>query len=390
MPHPRHLIQSAAILILLSIALPTRAADPIVPIAQAVGKTGVVMVTVNEHSPLSTPAVMAQRWIIPASKNAKDEKISIDYDMTQPLYEYIPAAPADDGAYGLLVGACFPSHQFAPEGWKPILEKYHLIWIGVSGENLSDFQNAAKLLDAAHAVASHWKVDPLRTYLAVSDGLKFPGGMPLYFPDVFSGSIYFNVGGWYTKLKGIQTKVLWDSDNWPRPAAASMQLARQRSRVFIGYRGEEAPAQQAAAHDKTVHPRRQESFNDVVIHHGFREAGISLATAVAVDPQLLHDWSVQDGAWFDQAVRYLDAPVPQLRGTIHPGAAATSTTQSTVAPSMDTSAVRAQRTLSMAKNYIDSKLYDQARTRLREIIAEYPQTPAANDARKLLTAIDGK
>jgi hypothetical protein len=55
-----------------------------------------------------------------------------------------------------------------------------------------------------------------------------------------------------------------------------------------------------------------------------------------------------------------------------------------------TPAEDAQKLLSHAKLFIDAKQYPLAREKLRYIVAQYPATPGARDAAKLLDEIATK
>jgi hypothetical protein len=362
------------------------AAEPLgpMPITQAVGKSGPILVTLNEHSSLSTPEVMIQRHVV---KPTKGEKISTDYDMaTEIFYAYIPSGPAADGKYGVMVSTSVTAHQYPPASWIPVLEKHHLIWMGacvVEEPKYPPAVHTAMLLDAAAAVSKLWPVDSLRTYIEINLAEELPGGTPLYFPDVFSGSIYWGYGGWFEKLPDIKNpRLIWPSGNWPHPASAQLQLATQISRVFISY-----------SDDGT-----EQDFADVLIRRGYHASGISMAADLKVPADLMRDYTQQDGAWFEQGVQYLDAPLDKLRATTRSsgsGGALTAaepeaTTMPAVSPSKDSDDVRAARALVMAKNYVDSQLYDSARTRLRDIISRYPNTSAAKEATQLLVDIEGK
>jgi hypothetical protein len=64
-------------------------------------------------------------------------------------------------------------------------------------------------------------------------------------------------------------------------------------------------------------------------------------------------------------------------------------TPPTVPPAGD-DAIKAGRVLQLAKSYISAERFDQARAKLESIVASYAQTPAAAEAKTLLTQIEGK
>ena len=53
-------------------------------------------------------------------------------------------------------------------------------------------------------------------------------------------------------------------------------------------------------------------------------------------------------------------------------------------------AEKAQRALSLARSYVAAQRYDSARTRLKKLLADYPSTPAAEEAKRMLAEIEGK
>ena len=128
------------------------ASGPTVPIEQLKGKTGEYLAMLTQHHPLATAAEIAKRLSLPkpASPDASPAVETEDV--------FIPAAPAADETYGVLVAECFPGHQWPPKTWKPVLEKHHLIWIGVvavdSGRPVVPPASQAGVVSAAAAPAS--------------------------------------------------------------------------------------------------------------------------------------------------------------------------------------------------------------------------------------------
>ena len=99
-------------------------ADPIA-VSDLPGKTGAFQVKFTERSPLSSRDELVKRL------RMKPDELGDDYDLSQTAFDvYVPAEPGEGGKYGLLVGVVFAEgHGFAPEAWRPVLDKYHLIWI---------------------------------------------------------------------------------------------------------------------------------------------------------------------------------------------------------------------------------------------------------------------
>jgi hypothetical protein len=105
-----------------------------------------------------------------------------------------------------------------------------------------------------------------------------------------------------------------------------------------------------------------------------------------------------DGDWFDAALTYLDNPTPaatpvaagqrpaEVRRPLRAPVAPPPATRTTSQPA-DRNAIAASL-LTRARLYVDNKVYDQAREKLKWITTQYPETPAAAEAKRLLKEIE--
>ena len=373
--------------------MPVARADPI-GIEQAVGKTGAMEVKLRERSPMSKSADVARRM----SLNAR--QIGDDYDLSKEVFElYVPKEPGDGGKYGLMVSLNFGTHGEPAKSWPPVLDKYHLIWIGnpMCGEGRPENQRVGLMLDATHNARKLWPVDESRVYACISTPAAPGCGVPLYYPDVFQGGLHSVGWSWFAKISDPRTRAIWQTDKLARPDPKMLSLARLQSRFFLADRIEDR-------HDGT-------DVNELVLKQGFLQSGFKFAKLVSVrqDPQMGHyaDYSAD---WFEEGIQFLDAPIAALaKGAAAPEPAAPGRSEPTgaqhaaarepsrqppaqpapAAPAEDLAA-KAAGELSLARNYVVAERYETARTRLQRIVRNYPGTPAAKDAAQLLKDIEGK
>jgi hypothetical protein len=152
----------------------------------------------TERSPLSDPGVVFGRHGGTA-EDVRDTDPSLGhYDLAQETFEvYVPEGyePAGDAApsYGLLVwvsptsfgGVERPDLQAA-------LDAERLLWVGANGAGNPRFtwNRVGLALDAAHAMAALYDLDPERIYAAgYSGGGRIASALGMLFPEVFRGAV---------------------------------------------------------------------------------------------------------------------------------------------------------------------------------------------------------
>jgi hypothetical protein len=276
---------------------------------------------------------------------------------------------------------CYPGHQWPPATFKPVLEKYHLIWIGVivATDSRPVEQHAGLLLDAACNVRKIWPTDSNRIYLASVNCQGPINGMAFYYSDIFPGTIIAPGLDWFYKLKDPRPNVgMWDTDKMARPQAADWDRAKSRSRFFLALRDAENP--------------NNKLYDDEILHQGYQAAGFRHVKAQRVpyaDQERYIDWK---SGWFEQGVQFLDESQEKGAAASQPAIAGQVPANVPVVGAANTgdSAAKADGALEMAKNYITLGKYDRARDRLNQIVSTYPDTAAAAQAKKLLKDINGK
>jgi tetratricopeptide (TPR) repeat protein len=344
-------------------------------------KIGAFRITLSKRSPLSAPDEIAKRLKI------KPEQLGSDYDLSKQVFEiYVPPQPNDDGKYGVMVAIVFAEgHGFAPSTWRPILDKYHLIWIGPvhGGEDQPMLQRFGEALDSAHNAKKIWPIDEQRVYVCINTQTKILSGIGVAYPDLFDGTISALGMAWWSKIQDTKNRK-WDTDTISRPAEALLTLDKSHSRFFFASR-DEGPG--------SVNIEEQ----NLIFHYGYQQAGFHHIKLVKVPQADMNLWSSYSDDWFEQGIQFLDASSTETAAAPATQPIAEQSSQPTTAPAIASAQIasvkpdnRAASALSLAKSYVASEKYDLARPRLQKIIDEYPNTPAAAEAAAILQQIEGK
>jgi hypothetical protein len=229
-----------------------------------------------------------------------------DYDLAkEQFYVYVPAKPADDGKYGVMVGQCFKEYAGPPKAWPAVLDAHHLIWIGAkdAGDGKTPCHRVGLLLDAAHNVAKVWPVDPDRVYLSMMTFTGPTAGAAMDYPDVFGGEIQSIAVPWYAKIKTSgKAAMTYNTDNFPQPPLKYLSVAKSHSRFYL------APRVDSAADVQW----------DVVLKRGYKAASFQYVTAEPVPGDKMSEYWELGGDWFDRGVTFLDAPLAELRAKAKP------------------------------------------------------------------------
>jgi hypothetical protein len=339
---------------------------------QVAGKIGEMHLKLTERSPLSSLAEMAKRM------DLKPDPTAADYDLSkQDFYVYVPSAPADDGKYGLLDVLPFAGgHGFAPKDQIPVLEKYHLIWIGPmnGGDDQPSQQRLGEMIDAAYNAKKIWPISERRVYAFVTSWKSPEGAVPFYYPEQFTGVVNTAQAIWFSRIKDPKSTHTTPLV-FPRPRDESFALAKNLRFFLIKDTGREEVIQR---------------LNDAVFREGYLAARMKSVKMLPVDGAKCNIWSNFTGDWLEEAIQYLDEGPTRA-----PVASATrSTTTASSHPSAAAAPLnkedQANHALSLAKSYVSSGSYAIARTKLQKIIDEYPGTKAAGEAKKLLEEIKDK
>lgn len=357
------------LVIVLLFTTSVRADEPLTP-DKVVGKTGEFHLKLTERSPLSTLTEMAKRM------GSKPDPTAADYDLSkQDFYVYVPSAPGDDGKYGLIDVLPFAGgHGFTPKAQVPILEKYHLIWIGPmnGGDDQPAQERIGELIDAVYNAQKIWPISERRLYAFITTWKSPEGGVAFYYPDQFTGVLMNTEPIWFTKIRDPKSNHETPR-TYPRPRDESFALAKNLRYFFIKDTGQEDTIQR---------------LHDAAIRDGYLSARFKYVKVLPVDGPKCNLWSTYTGDWFDEAIQYLD------QGPTRGAVAAAATQPAPTAASRPAAVVskddQANRALSLAKSYVASQSYSLARTKLQKIIDEYPDTKAAAEAKKTLDEIKDK
>ncbi len=307
-------VRLAAVAIAVSVGLtgsrPAAADPPLIPPSDVKGHTGAFRFAGAEHDPRTAHlADVAKRMgLKPADASAAE------YDLAnQTFYAYVPKAPADGGKYGVIAGLCFKDIAGPPDAWPDVLERHHLIWVGVVGSDDAKpaVQRTALLLDAVHAVRKFWPVDAERVYLSMNTNVGAAAGSAFYYPEVFDGEVETPQARWFAPVKGFERPPLtWAHNDVPRPQPSDLARAKSHSRFFLVARDNGEPATDPAA--KTDPLAGNEAFRRVV-RHGFQQTGFKFVQGVLVTEAAMGHYVNYAADWFDQGVTFLDAPLEAQR-----------------------------------------------------------------------------
>ena len=403
------LLPALTALFSLTFAGISRAAE-MIPGASA--KKGAFEAHLTHRAPISTREQIAARFGGRAATLP-------DYDPTKETFDvYVPADPGPDGKYGLMIAQNYGDIGKPPTAWTAVLDAHHLIWMGAqrAGDGAGTAKRIGLMLDAVYNAEGTWNVDPNRVFCFISSAESPACGAPLYFPDVFVGSVHCHLMQWFHNIQNGKDKQLapWQFGKLPKIKSPQLELAQSR-RYYIIDRLEEN------------HVGGQDPNADVM-NNGFIRDGYPNVKMGAAETHIGNKYMDCSAEWFEPAVAYIDIPPeqpaiamssaptetaanakqqpgargPNSRGQPTRGSASAdtsskqSTPPATAAPPppppavADDPAAKAARALSLAKSYITAERYDAARDRLQQLIKTYPDTPAAKDAKTLLDQIKDK
>jgi hypothetical protein len=339
-------------------------------------KTGSFTLTFTDRSDQATNAFMATRmgWTISAEEAKK-----LDYNLPDESFEvYVPPDYTDEKPFGLLVFIMPSGRGGLPENYRALLDKYHLIYVGPNkaGNDRVVGPRMALAIDAAANMRARYKIDPDRVYVSgISGGGRVASMLGVGFPDVFRGGFYIIGCNFYHDEKAAEPDHYFKR-SYKVPPANIFKMARKQSKhVFL-------------TGDNDGNREQTEIY-----YKAFKRDGFEHITYLQV-PGMGHQ--SPDAGWFEKGLVALDetiaapaaakaAAVVALKPATRPAAAAT--TQPTEPTDPKTIA---QRLLVTAKLYVDNKQYERGREKLAWIVQHYPDTPAAAEAKKLLSSLAGK
>jgi hypothetical protein len=333
---------------------------------------GHFQLTFTERSPLSTNKELCARMGWPL---LDEEAAKSDYKLAEESFEvYIPPTYTGEKPFGLLVfvspggGGSLKGYD-GRNKWQSIIDAHELIWVGPNkiGNDRVARPRMSIAIDAAVNMQTRYKIDPNRVYIAgVSGGGRIASMLGVGYPDVFKGGFYMIGCNFYRREPSIEQKGSYRPSYYVPPTKIYEMAKKQVKHVFLT--------------GDTDGNREQTQ----IYYKGFVRDGFQHCTYFQV-PGMGHSPPPQD--WFEKGIAALDAPLPDPKTSVAATKPAPATRKAPAPPTARTPAADAEKLLGQAKLFVNNKLYDIAREKLRYIVANYADTPAAAEARKLLNEL---
>lgn len=202
----------------------TRTAIPLEP-----HRTGEMVVTLPDRSPLSGAEPWTERFHFPGSLEGWDYDLS-----TETFSLYVPPEYDRGGeSYGVVVWVSAREDGAIPEDLKRIFDQRKLIWIGANGAGNERhiFPRAGLALDAAYDIERAYHVDRDRIFVAgLSGGGRMAAMLAVDWSDVFAGG--FPIIG-VTTYQSIPLESNPDLTVTRYPTPDQRFLERARSHPFV-------------------------------------------------------------------------------------------------------------------------------------------------------------
>lgn len=384
----------AAIFVTGLFALAGLAANPPAPEAPATGR---MRLRFDERSPHNTPENIIQRTRpqlgggVSAWTVSDEERARLSYDVHDYEFDVIVPPRYKRGVpHGLFIwiGQCDLQNA-----WLPILAKHKLIASVPEDPRIPVDKKIAHVsktppdvrvglaLDAVHNLSKRYDIDERRVYVGgFSAGGALAANLLRGFPEVFSGVCCFISGEFYVCPMDADGKTesttIVDGASWHCP----IEEAKQNAKIVL-MRGEIDKMRETVAWGRAdAEALRLEGFTRVTY--------IELPKWPHFPPT---------APWFDRAMNALE---------VKPKKPPTTAPTTSDKPNADQLA-QARRLLATAKYYIEfrkqfepggrsasprlAKTYaDTPLAPLRQLIEEYPKTPAAGEARELLKKLEAE
>jgi predicted esterase len=342
------------------------------PTTRASASTGRLRLTFTERSPLSARDDVLRRLDADLrNMGANADKATLEYNLANEFFEvFVPPAYQPAVPHGLFV---WTGVAELPPAWFEVFSRHKLICIspGITTGGKGLLRNAQLPLDAVHNMTRLYTIDESRVYIGgFSAGAGAATQVVCAYPDVFRGG-YFLLGGRFyvthkTKDGQWETTLERMAPKWKGPLD---QIKRDMRLVFM--RGE---------NDTLYSPQEDRGQSQSLLLDGF--TGV---TYIEV-PGLAH--RLPGTFWFEKGIAALDRSTPTTPPTTSP------TTQPRPLPGQ---VAQAHRLLASAQRLLDLKRIDpsprwdgvreqKAHEYLRQILRDYPTTPAAAKARQLLNS----
>ncbi len=340
-------------------------------------KGAIKSITLPERSPLSTIEALFRRnhreftgrqeqtfaELTPA------DVLPMEYDLALETFDLnVPRTYRAGDPHGIFVwnGVTAPSPD-----WYDIIARRKLIFVSPNGLTArSPHIRQGLALDAVHNLSKHYTVDPARVYFSgFSAGAHQSAGTLREYPEIFRGALLMSGGFFYDSTDGEPSAFAL---GWHGPLPLE-QIKRETKVVMV-----------TGADDTVVEAHYARADYKALILDGFRRV------TLMERPNWGHNHP--DTATFERALETLDAP-PK----VPPTTAATKDPRPL--PSQAAQAERLLRTAKriadkwesappMARNRDDETNLEIAGACLKQLLEDYPTTPAAAPARELLVKIE--
>lgn len=331
-------------------------------------KTGDFEWSLTAHSPNSNAAEMCRRF------GYKPDEVTDIYSISDPhLFVYVPAdynAAAPPGLFVLLNDqpVAPPSSEL-----KTLLDESHLIFVAPQDSNIGTANRAALLLDIVENLQKAYSLDKRRIYFACTEEDHF---LPFAVTDVYTGYISLAKFILYGKVLKLGTRGWFEPHDPAVPSKSMQALAHRRGFVFLTDPELAANDTWGKVYRRSLAARMgQEGYAHVQL--------IDVAKGENQYPNFATDW-------FKRAIRFLDSVQGPAAGTSAAGGAPATQGAAPAGSADGSTSDQAARLLKLGKLYMDAGRKDAARAKLKELIAKYPDDPAAATAKKLLSQMDSQ
>jgi hypothetical protein len=341
--------------------------------------TGALHLTFTKRSPLSYTDVVLQRMDL--TNQPGSSAVSLDYDLTSQTFEVVvPRSYKPEVPHGLFVW--MGVSEFSP-AWLDVLARHRLILVSANTVKGRVARYPAPL-DAVYNLKQLYRIDDNRVY---ASGFSAGGAMATMmvrgFSDVFHGGLFL-MGGYFYHCRQLGNGRGEPTVEGPFPAwKGQLDQIKKNVKLVIMKGGS----------DPEWTPQEGRSDYQALCLDGFIHV-----TYLEV-PRLGH--LHPDASWFERGVTALEQSKPLTPPIITP------TKDPHPLPGQ---IAQAQRILATARYYLEAKAsywekqpskrgedfkdrmrksnQDKARTYSQQVLDEYPTTPAAAQARTLLSTMD--
>ncbi|MFC1452588.1 hypothetical protein ACFLSJ_04500 [Verrucomicrobiota bacterium] len=206
---------------------------------------------------------------------------SANYTLADEFFEiHVPRGYDPRVAHGLFVWISPGDSGSVPAGWKAVLDKHRLIYIGAdkSGNNRSVYHRLGLPLDAVVNMKQLYNIDESRIYIGgFSGGGRCASMAVMLYPETFRGAFY---------VCGCN-----------RPPDRMGKIVKEENRYVL----------LTGTGDMNLEDTRG-------VLQRYRDSGIDLVTYMEV-PEMGH--SIPSAEWFEKAVAELDKPLLEMARTAY-------------------------------------------------------------------------